>query len=252
LSGMKVLKKVKHRAVLIAFDGAMILLLLFLHGQKINEQAGCERNGRTEVMQSVTQSVADKDPEGAEYEMKKIALTFDDGPHYAYTKLLLDGLKERGVVATFFVTGEHAALHPDLVQRMNKEGHLVGNHTYSHMALRHDNREEYKEELLLTSEVLEEITGEEVLFVRPPYGSWDKSLEKELNMIPVLWTVDPLDWASGSVDNIVNNTLFDVKENDIILMHDYFETSVEAALVIVDALLEEGFTFVTVEEIIFD
>lgn len=241
----KILKKVKWRAVFMIFDGVMILLLFFLCGQR-RIGGGNEKERYVEVP-----SVSDK-VENTDCEPRKIALTFDDGPHYAYTKILLDGLKERGVVATFFVTGEHAALHPELVRRMHNEGHLVGNHTYSHIALRHDNREEYKEELLLTSEVLEEITGEEVLFVRPPYGSWNKVFEEELNMIPVLWTVDPLDWCSSSVECIVQNTLCDVEDNDIILMHDYFETSVTAALEIVDELLEEGFTFVTVEEILFD
>ena len=83
-------------------------------------------------------------------EIKKIALTFDDGPHPYYTEELLDGLKERGVVATFFVTGEHANLHPDVIKRMQEEGHLIGNHTYSHMQLTKKNREKFKEELVRT------------------------------------------------------------------------------------------------------
>lgn len=185
-------------------------------------------------------------------DIRKIALTFDDGPHPTYTEELLDGLKERGVVATFFVTGEHATLHPDIIKRMYEEGHLIGNHTYSHLQLQSNNREEFKEELVATSEVVEEMIQEEVIYVRPPYGTWDKSFEKELNMIPVLWTVDPLDWCSTDVTGIVNKIIKNTGENDIILMHDYFETSVEAALRAVDILLEEGYTFVTVEEIMFE
>ncbi|MDE6942167.1 MAG: polysaccharide deacetylase family protein, partial [Lachnospiraceae bacterium] len=65
-------------------------------------------------------------------DIRRTALTFDDGPHPVYTEQLLDGLKERGVHATFFVTGEHAELHPDIIRRMHDEGHLIGNHTYSH------------------------------------------------------------------------------------------------------------------------
>jgi peptidoglycan/xylan/chitin deacetylase (PgdA/CDA1 family) len=185
-------------------------------------------------------------------ESKKIALTFDDGPHPYYTEQLLDGLKERGVVATFFVTGEHAMLHVDIIERIREEGHLIGNHTYSHIQLSSDNREEFKEELVATSEVLEEIIDEEICYVRPPYGSWDKGLEKELNLIPVLWTVDTLDWCSTDVSQIVARVVGKVEENDIILMHDYYDTTVTAALEIVDALLAEGYTFVTVEEILFD
>jgi len=256
----------KLRAALATFDLVTVLLLLFLYGRTGEENSMVGSGQTTSVMASArhfamteaTGALEDifvnkgEQPVGLPEEKKKIALTFDDGPHYAYTKILLDGLKERGVVATFFVTGEHAALHQDLVLRMHNEGHLVGNHTYSHVALRKDNRAEYKEELILTNEVLEKITGEEVIFVRPPYGSWDKSFEEELNMIPVLWTVDPLDWCSSSAECIVRNTMCEVEENDIILMHDYYEISVTAALKIVDELLEDGFTFVTVEEILFD
>ena len=119
-------------------------------------------------------------------------------------------------------------------------------------AKKYPNRAEFKEELIATSEVLEEMIQEEVVYVRPPYGTWDKSFEKELNMIPVLWNVDPLDWCSTDVAEIVKKIVEDTGENDIILMHDYFETSVEAALKVVDILLDKGYTFVTVEEILFE
>lgn len=185
-------------------------------------------------------------------ELQRIALTFDDGPHPYYTEQLLDGLKERGVHVTFFVTGEHAELHPDIIERMYKEGHLIGNHTYSHIQLTKSNREKFKEELVHTSEVIQEITGEEVIYVRPPYGTWDKKFEEELNMIPVLWTVDTLDWCSKNASGIANKIVSKVDDNDIILMHDYYATSVTAALQAIDRLLEEGYEFVTVDEILFD
>ena len=139
---------------------------------------------------------------GTSGEPKKIALTFDDGPHPKYTEQLLDGLKERGVVATFFVTGENAENYPDIIRREQDEGHLIGNHTYSHIQLTSRNRETFREELVQTNEILEEITGEKISFVRPPYGSWDKSFEKALNMFPVLWYIDPLDWCSTTLDAI--------------------------------------------------
>lgn len=188
----------------------------------------------------------------AEQEMKKIALTFDDGPHPFYTEQLLDGLKERGVHVTFFVTGYHAQLHPDIIKRMKEEGHLIGNHTYSHIQLTAKNREAFREELLQTNGIIKEITGQEVEYVRPPYGSWDKSFEEELNMFPVLWNVDPMDWCSDNVSCITERVVSKAGEDDIILMHDYSESSVTAALRIVDELLKEGYLFVTVEEILFD
>ncbi|MDE7133020.1 MAG: polysaccharide deacetylase family protein [Lachnospiraceae bacterium] len=183
---------------------------------------------------------------------KKIAITFDDGPHPYYTEQLLDGLKEREVKATFFVTGKHVEQYPELIERMYEEGHLIGNHTYSHLQLNRNNGETFKEELIKTNELIEEVTGQEVQYVRPPYGSWDKKFEKELNMFPVLWNIDPLDWCSDNVACIVQKVTSKAKENSIILMHDEYKSTVTAALQIIDALQKEGYEFVTVDEILFD
>lgn len=185
-------------------------------------------------------------------EIKKVAITFDDGPHPRYTKALLKGLKERGVAATFFVTGSNAEKYPELVKQMAEDGHLVGNHTYSHIQLTKNNKEQFKEELVHTNKAIEEILGYGTDFVRPPYGCWDKSLEEELNMFPVLWTIDPKDWNRRNASGITKSVIKKAEENDIILLHDSFQTSVEAALQIVDTLKEEGYKFVTVDEIIFD
>ena len=209
-------------------------------------------SGQAETDADREASAADGTAGNQAEDVKKIALTFDDGPHPYYTEELLDGLKERGVVVTFFVTGEHAELHPDVIQRMQEEGHLIGNHTYSHIQLTNRNRDTFKEELIKTNEILEEITGVEVEYVRPPYGSWDKNFEEELNMISVLWTIDPLDWCSSNVGCITDRIVEKAGENEIILMHDYYDTSVTAALKVVDELLEEGYVFVTVEEILFE
>ena len=227
----------KKLAAIVIFDLLMGLLLFGVFGYKQGEarQTGAEAVNNAE----------DED-------VKKIALTFDDGPHPYYTEELLDGLKERGVKVTFFVTGEHAELHPQIIKRMSEEGHLIGNHTYSHIQLKDSNREQFKEELIRTNEIISDITGEEVQYVRPPYGTWDKKFETELNMFPVLWTVDPLDWCSTNVSCITDKVVSKVEENDIILMHDYYESTVTAALKVVDELLAEGYTFVTVEEILFD
>ncbi len=239
------------KAVLLMFDILLGSLLFCMYGSPLQ---AVETAGGSAPGQSPGQEVRPaEDPDRDEPEnVKKIALTFDDGPHPTYTEKLLDGLKERGIHATFFVTGEHAQLHPDIIRRMQEEGHLIGNHTYSHIQLRKGNREAFREELVKTNEVLSGILGEDVVYVRPPYGSWDKSFEEELNMFPVLWTIDPLDWCSRNPDCIAQNVVAKAGENDIILLHDYYDTSVTAALEIVDELLEEGYTFVTVEEVLFD
>lgn len=228
------MKKRKWQAVLTFITAIMLMLSVFVG--KSSKAAG--------VFSKVVQR------ENAE--QKKIALTFDDGPHPYYTEQLLDGLKERGVVVTFFVTGEHAALHPDVILRMQNEGHLIGNHTYSHMQLTTGNKEAFKEELIKTNETIKEITGKDVEYVRPPYGTWDKSFEGELNMFPVLWSVDPMDWCLDNVACITSRVVSKAEEGDIILMHDYYASSVTAALQIVDELLAEDYVFVTVEDIMFD
>lgn len=204
-----------------------------------------------EYITSVT-DIGEKDTNMILTDSPKIALTFDDGPHPYYTEQLLDGLKERGVHVTFFVTGEHAQLHPDIIKRMQEEGHLIGNHTYSHMQLSSQNAERFKEEIIKTNAVIKEVTDEDTIYIRPPYGSWNKEFEKELNMFPVLWTIDPLDWCSSNVSCIVNTVCAKAKENDIILMHDQYKSTVTAALKIVDKLMEEGYEFVTVDELLFD
>lgn len=228
LSGIKRMKKRIISCLIVLF----FLIIIYL--------IGCMQQGYVPAMGSVQEG------------KKKIALTFDDGPHPHYTQQLLDGLRERNIKATFFVTGEHASLHPDVIAQMKEDGHVIGNHTYSHMQLNRSNREKFKEELMKTNEVIESITGEEVVYVRPPYGSWDKRLEDELNMFPVLWTLDPLDWCSDNVGTIVRKVLSKAKENDIVLMHDYYPSSVTAAFQIVDELQKQGYEFVTVEEILFD
>ena len=250
---MDIRRWTKRMAIL---DLVLLGLLLFSYaGAGSRTGAGVEVDDAIGVMSTTgapTARQATDEAKKPQIDEKKIALTFDDGPHPYYTEQLLDGLEKRGVKATFFVTGEHAKLHPEIISRMSEEGHVIGNHTYSHIKLNKNNREKFKEELVATNEVIKEITGEGVSYVRPPYGIWDKKLEKELSMIPVMWTVDPLDWCSDNADCITQKVLEKAKENDIILMHDYYKSSVTAALAVIDELQEKGYVFVTVDEILFD
>ena len=185
-------------------------------------------------------------------EAPKIALTFDDGPSAAWTPVLLDGLKERGVKATFFLIGENADKNPEIVKRMAEEGHLIGNHTYHHVELTKVSENEARLELADTSAVIVRITGKEPEYMRPPFGAWQRKLEQEIQMLPVLWTIDPLDWTTENQDEIVNKVVTEAEENDIILLHDCYKSSIEAGLRIIDILQEEGFVFVTVDELLLN
>lgn len=231
--------KNKITAVLLLLAGVIMLGSEFLLVRR-------ENTGDTEYI-ACAANKEEKIVEGP-----KIAITFDDGPHPIYTEQLLDGLKERGAKASFFVMGKQAEAYPELIVRMKEEGHLIGNHTYSHLQFQSNNREEFKAEVKKTNELLFQITGQETQYMRPPYGSWDKSFESELMMIPVLWNIDPKDWCSDDVDGIVRSVTEKAEENAVILMHDEYESSVEAALRIVDVLQKQGYEFVTVEELLFN
>ena len=179
-----------------------------------------------------------------------VALTFDDGPHVTYTSELLDGLKQRGVVASFFVLGEHVEGNEELILRMKEEGHLIGNHTFSHVKLDTLSDSAACDEVRRTCEVIEAVTGEKVEYIRPPYGAYNEELECMINLNKVLWTVDPQDWNTTDTNAIVRHVVNNVKDGDIILLHDIYPSSVAAALRIVDELKARGYIFVTVDDIV--
>lgn len=182
-----------------------------------------------------------------------LAITFDDGPDAKWTPVLLDGLKERGVKATFFLIGANISQdgNESLVRRMYAEGHLIGNHTYHHVNLAKLSSSGAEEELEMTDQLIEEITGDSPFLVRPPFGAFPQG-EEETDKLYVKWTVDSSDWVTKNTAEIVRKVVTDVEENDIILMHDCYETSVEAALQIVDILKDEGYEFVTLDKLLMD
>ena len=185
-------------------------------------------------------------------EAKKAALTFDDGPNPDYTEMLLDGLKERGVKATFFLLGAECEKYPDIVKKIAEDGHLIGVHSYEHVNLSNLTDEAAVEQVDRTNRILYELTGKYAEYIRPPYGCWKYNLDYETTMIEVLWDVDPLDWKTDNSDVIAERVCSDVGEDHIILLHDASESSVNAAFKIVDRLTAEGYTFVTVDEILLE
>lgn len=192
-----------------------------------------------------------EEPVEAEQE-KRVALTFDDGPHPVYTKKLLDGLASRQIPATFFVVGKNISGNEELIERMHAEGHLIGNHTYDHVKICDMSGADACEQVEKTSAQIKEITGENTEFVRPPFGAWNKEMECSFTMIPVLWDVDPLDWTTKNTDLVVERVLKNTQNGDIILLHDCYGSSVEAAFQIVDELKLQGYEFVTVDKLILE
>lgn len=125
-------------------------------------------------------------------EAKRVALTFDDGPSPVYTEQLLDGLKERGVRAAFFIIGEKIEGNEDILKRMIKEGHIIGNHTFSHVQLSTVDYENGLEEIEKTNEAIYNACGITPKYIRPPFGSWNDKMTIDVNMTEVLWSVDTL------------------------------------------------------------
>lgn len=190
--------------------------------------------------------------EAEQPEKKKVALTFDDGPSPGYTEDLLDGLKERDVKATFFLIGQKAEADPELVRRIALEGHVIGNHSYSHINLGVLSDEDACMQISRTNQIICDITETTPQYLRSPFGSTHKNLDCKMDMIEVLWDVDPRDWDIQNTAKIVNRVVSKVQDGDIILLHDGYDTSTAAAFQIIDTLKAEGYEFVTVDELIFD
>ena len=181
--------------------------------------------------------------------LKYVALTFDDGPRADTTGRLLDGLLERGVTATFFVIGEQIPGNEALLRRMLEEGHQIGNHTYSHVRLLQMENNAIVEEIHKSEVLLQEVAGERSFWLRPPYGQIDSQRAQLIRTPMIYWSVDPQDWKLLNKEKVVEAVLRDVGPGDIVLLHDFYPTSVDAALAIVDCLQQEGYEFVTVEEL---
>ncbi|MER5428347.1 polysaccharide deacetylase family protein [Streptomyces sp. NPDC002588] len=154
---------------------------------------------------------------------RTMVLTFDDGPDPRYTPHILDTLAEYGVRAMFFVCGEMAAYHQDLLGRMADEGHVVGNHTWSHPLLTTLTRRRIRSEMTRTSEVIEEGYGQRPRWFRAPYGAWNRAafqIGAELGMDPLAWTIDTRDWTTPGTGSIVDRVESGAAPGVVVLSHD--------------------------------
>lgn len=181
---------------------------------------------------------------------KLVALTFDDGPSGRFTRKLLDGLEERGAKATFLLCGYRMEQFPDLTKRIFQEGHKIGVHGYSHKPMRDMCHKDAVQEIRKVMALLPD--GCEVSFLRPPGGlcsECTQAVVKEFGLSILHWSVDPKDWAIHDAKAIATAVIDHVRDGDVILLHDMSDSSVEAALKIVDELQEKGFRFVTASEL---
>ncbi|MBE6799967.1 MAG: peptidoglycan N-acetylglucosamine deacetylase [Ruminococcaceae bacterium] len=180
---------------------------------------------------------------------KAIALTFDDGPS-GYTEELLDGLELYDAKASFFVIGSQAEKNPGIVDRAYEDGHLVGNHTYSHIDFYKTSLSEIEKDIRKGANVINSITGEEPIFLRAPYGNVNFIQLKQLDCFFIHWSSSTLDWFREDEEYIYNRIMKEAKDGAIILMHDTREVTVKAVLRAIPELQEQGFEFVRVDELL--
>ena len=224
-----------HRFLFWIIPVFLCIFLLFCHFYTTTENSLNQTAGRTSV---------------TKVEAPRVALTFDDGPNAKYTPLLLEGLRKRNIHATFFLLGENILKNKELLLRMQKDGHLIGCHTWSHVQLDKISPSRASREILKTNSLIYHITGTYPTCLRPPYGAWKKDLELPVTMLPVFWDVDTLDWQSQNPESILDIVRKNVQDGSIILMHESYDSSVRAALAIADELTEKGYDFVTADQLL--
>lgn len=185
---------------------------------------------------------------------KVVALTLDDGPHYKTTPEVLAVLREKKVKATLFLLGSNVVKSPELVQQAVKDGHEIGTHAYSHTLLNKLSKPMVEEELDKAESVITQFAPKPLLF-RPPGGAYNKAVlaaAHERGYTTVTWSVDPEDWKCPPVGDVVQRVLTKVKPGSIVLLHDgqYPLPTPEALKQIIDQLRAQGYTFVTVSELL--
>lgn len=182
-----------------------------------------------------------------------IALTFDDGPSYESTKIVLDTLKKYNAKATFFVLGEHITKNQtknrEILKQSYEYGNEIASHTYDHKDLTKLTMSEVQSEVTKTSELLKEVTGEEPKLLRPPFGAINDTVANNLPYPLILWSVDTLDWQTRNTDLDVKAVLDNARDGAVILMHDIHMPTAKAVEIVVPELVKRGYQLVTVSEL---
>lgn len=183
-----------------------------------------------------------------DYDKKVIALTFDDGPS-KYTKKIVDLLNEYDANATFFILGNKVEIYNETLTYLLESGNEIGNHSYNHKWLKNVTKEELLEQITKTQDIIEKNLNYTPTLFRPTYGSVNNLMKENVKLDIVLWNLDTLDWKYKNSKKIAENLLKKVKNKDIILMHDTYEYTYNALKIIIPALKEEGYQFITVSEL---
>lgn len=181
-----------------------------------------------------------------------VALTYDDGPSKNSTSRILETLRANGGRATFFMVGNRAEKNGAVIRQMVEQGCEVANHTYDHTLMSKVDPAELERQLMMTNQVVADAGGVTPVLMRPCGGDTNEAgmgVAGAISMPAVLWSIDTLDWKTRDAEKTVSAVLDHVKDGDIILMHDLYETAADASDVIVPELIRRGYQLVTVSEL---
>ena len=182
-----------------------------------------------------------------------VALTFDDGPS-KHTDRLLDIFAQYGGKGTFFLIGNIIDNRPDTARRITQEGHEIAGHSWDHRQMTKLTQDVITDQITHTRAKILEVTGVDTTLLRPPYGSYNETVQKvctELGIVMVNWCVDTLDWDHKDPDKIYDAIFDTIKDGNIILCHDLYGTTVDAMERVIPALVEKGYQLVTVSELLY-
>ena len=182
-----------------------------------------------------------------------VAMTFDDGPSYESTKIIVDTLKKYDARATFFVVGQNITAqnvkNREILKESAKNGNEIASHTYDHADLRTLSVSGIQQELSKTSDLIKEVTGKRPTLLRPPYGAINDTVSATVGAPMILWSVDTLDWQTRNTDSDIRAVMNGAKDGAVILMHDIHMPSAKAVEVVVPQLVDQGFQLVTISEL---
>jgi len=188
-------------------------------------------------------------PKSNHTNVKRVALTFDDGPHPEVTPRILKILDKYHAKATFFMLGNRVQYYPEIAQETLANGHEIGNHTWGHPLLTNLGAEQILLEYNKTNQIIFNTIGEYPTVFRPPYGATNDFVEQQLPLDSTLWTIDTLDWKHRNAQRLINVTKSTMHNNAIILMHDIHSSTADALNTLLNDLQKQGYEFVTVSEL---
>lgn len=232
----------KEHLVIVCFVFAIVLIstLIIVTTKQEKQKVAYEA--------AVHQETVKKREEENKKTYKTVALTFDDGPRKGTTDVLLDTLKSEEIKGTFFVVGTQVENEPELLQRMVKEGHVVGSHSYQHKNLVKMPLTELTKDSQKMEDIFQQTIQQPVRYVRPPYGATNKVVNKTLLLPSIQWSVDSKDWVSRDEKAIVKQIKENIFDGAIVLMHDIHPETVAAVPTVINELRNDGYEFVTIDD----